>query len=84
LHLPDLRVYTKPKRRETSKKRKKVLDWQKSVALTCDHLSKYYDVGEVDTSYATIYTWSRGNRFTQGGEALYVKTQATMHSHRSF
>lgn len=69
---PAWRVPTKPKRREKSQKRKEIIDWQKLVAYTWDHLNKYSAVIDHVHNETSVCTWSRGNRYIQDGEELYV------------
>jgi hypothetical protein len=47
-------------------------DWKKVTAFTWDHLNQNYVTGEADTSFTTISTWSRGNRYTPGAEKSYI------------
>lgn len=70
---PELRVPFTPTRGEKpGETREEGFDWKKVTAFTWDHLSKNYVIGEADTSFTTISTWSRGNRSTPGAEKSYV------------
>ncbi|ERF72982.1 hypothetical protein EPUS_05063 [Endocarpon pusillum Z07020] len=70
---PALRVPCTPTRSEKpGETREGGIDWRKVTAFTWDHLSKNYVLDEAGTSFTTISTWSRGNRYTPGAEKLYV------------